>query len=215
MKINFENLDVYSDAQILNGYNHLNKEVKKRNLKKIDISLGGERLYVQPFSYVDRYNSPQNKIFYFYSEIYPYENYNILNINNQTIYLYDCNFFIRLWYWLILRLWVIFKAIGKYYKFDFSYFYKYFNFYIPVIASDNPDIRFSLPHQIYVEDEFGLTHTYYLAPTDEWVEEQIALLFKDSNWIEDHEKIYHRYLSWRDGEVLKGRRIGFLTSIDT
>jgi hypothetical protein len=194
----------------------------------IKIVEGGERLYVNPYSY--KHTIGRQRIFYLESqERYPYPNDAIIGLMKQPL-LWNMTPLQRMWYAGVKRLFV---GMGRWLRFNFQmsrnpvdWYYTTLEHFIlqavPFNAQSYPGIRFSLPHQLAIIDKDRLVDDVYVTPSDNWLQKEVDLwvagphpdsLGEDGeDYLADEREAYKR---WSAIEIAKGHKIGFIVSLDT
>lgn len=208
---------------------------------KLNISVfeGGEDLFVYPFSVHPNITNQQNKIVYLNpDEFLPNKNDYILDAR----YSYICQFLKmdkilslkRIWYCHIKKFLVALKRSFRFmaeFNFDKEAWKGFwsttgwlYTCSVPFLAASYPDIRISIRGQLMVKDDDRMTNTYYLNPSQrylnkrvmDWIEKSLEEEDIDENGYENaYKKDAKALKKWMEEERNKGREIHYLVSLDT
>ena len=206
------------------------------------ITEGSERTYVHPYSYYDA-GTPfdrncRNKVkFITTGEFAPHQEL------AETDFLYELQkgcygnrwqqFLYKLrytWDHVVRRSWALLQYLQKH-KLPLKFAYRMWTLQFPVYcASIYHGPRISVPGTLSANSKW--TETYYLIPSQEWIKKKLANWLVESSknghndlsqlspgdansYTEYHDKVRNSYLTWVEEQVKLGRKIAFLTSLDT
>ncbi len=181
---------------------------------------GGERTYVHPYSYSEE---SINKILFLDTPECPVDQ---KFTQNNFMYKYEASLFRKGWD-IVRRIWKTARKCGHYRNWSI-----YWNSTVPVYGLDiYRESSISVPGTLLPSDPGqNLTDTCYLIPSQEWIKRKLGEWLTAPNRsdvtasITDtktgkvtsfHDYERNSYLTWADSQVKLGRKIAFITSLDT
>lgn len=202
-------------------------------MNKINISVeeGGERLYLYPFCAkegekhiifppIQEFPPGGNDWYFLNTSFYPglkwlKVKYNFLRFANSLYYAFRkvlFNLKYRYFHGLIEE---FFSDIKHYYSIS-----------PPVLGAEFYGV-FSISSQLTVNDPDGYTDSYYLSPSEKYLELRLEQLLQNyldnkdkygnvnSSWAPESAQIAKNYINWRTQKLKEGYEIRFLYSLDT
>jgi hypothetical protein len=177
----------------------------------IKVMIGGERLYVFPYS-VDRMTKFHKLpiVYLVDSEQTPYACEDVLNWEEANFGWY-VPLWQRLWYAVFKRMLVaMWRAwINR------SWFSIELHAAVPFRATSYPQIRLGLQNQLIVEDPGRCTDTVYLVPSQDWIRLQLEARLVPGGYPTHWDSDVQYYQTWKEEQVRLGREVRYLVSMDT
>ena len=192
-----------------------------RNHRKpiLTIVEGGERTYIHPYSYSEGADTHNNKIHFLDTPEFP-PNQEKGSGPEDFVYRYDSSLLSKGWN-IVRRFW---RTVQKARRGGFYHWSIHWNTTVPVFCMDiYRGSTISVPGTLNPSYQGQkLTDTYYLTPSQEWIKRKLGdwLVEKPPKFDTDESETFfsearNSYLTWAGSQIKMGRKIAFLTSLDT
>ena len=179
--------------------------------ESIRVVLGGERLYLHPYS-VDRLKPPRHSQVFYLAEASqpPYANEDVLGWETTSF-----GYYVPLWkrflYAVIGRMFV---ALWRSFL-NRSWFSNEMHRATPFLAESYPGFRFGLQQQWIIEGGWHNFDSVYVVPSQKWLRKQLECRLSSGEYPPQWREDVIAYRKWKLVQEGLDREVRYLVTLDT